>query len=262
MSNVVDGTEPPRTVAVKNSGIGYFKGTRTGVPIAPSWPSSTRRFSDTAFPEASRRKRNRRRKAGRPELHEIGLGPGTSLAPPSSAFNRTCRLTTLPACTIAYPSEVDCFSLGKNSLRNRTSSAPFDPEDVDAAVGGQPEIPRGHPAAGLVPAGNLDPGVELAGGDVVRPCVEQPAEIVVPLLASQSELGVAPFLVRFDDVADTAEVDSPAVEHHIGIADTDRLRPVVLGSPWIDEFAVCGTRDPCRRRRPIRNGCGRYSGKE
>ena len=97
--------------------------------------------------------------------------------------------------------------------------------------GGQPEISRKDPAAGLVPARDFNPLVERFLGDVAGPGVEQPAKVVVPLLAGQLALKIAPGLVGFDNVADAEEMHGAIVRGHVRIADADGFGFVVFRAP-------------------------------
>ena len=51
-SRVLEGGEPARTVAVKKSVKGFFRGTVTALPTEPSGRISSRRFSETDLPAA------------------------------------------------------------------------------------------------------------------------------------------------------------------------------------------------------------------
>ncbi len=53
MSNVFDGGDPARGVAVKNVLNGLASGTRTGGVVLPSRRISITRFSETVLPDAS-----------------------------------------------------------------------------------------------------------------------------------------------------------------------------------------------------------------
>ena len=148
-----------------------------------------------------------------------------------------------PADDLARPQDrvlerVRLLLAGEELLAQPLVDGPLRPEDMHAAVRGQPQIAGVDPAAGLVPAGNFHPRMELAGRDVVGPGVEQPAEVVVPLLARQLQLVVPPLLVGLFDVADAAEVDRRPRIGHVRVADADGLGLVVLGSPRPDELAL------------------------
>src|SRR5258708_4799738 len=102
---------------------------------------------------------------------------------------------------------------------------------MHVAVRSQPEVTRREPAAGLVAACDLDPLRKRLLREVGRPGVEQPAEIVVPLLPGQFALELTPRLVRLDDVADAKEMHSPAAQRHVGITDPNGFGLVIFRPP-------------------------------
>src|ERR1035437_9098828 len=90
-----------------------------------------------------------------------------------------------------------------------------------------PNVAGEEPSSGLVPAGNLDPGVKLALRDVFAPGEEEPPEVVIPLLARELFLEITPGLVGFDDVGDAAVVHGPVLDLDCRIAYPHRLGLVV-----------------------------------
>src|SRR4051812_23089821 len=102
---------------------------------------------------------------------------------------------------------------------------------MSVAVRREPEVARLDVTTGRVSAGDLDPLGERSLRDVGRPGVEQPPEIVVPLLAGRFMLELAPGGVRLEHVAHPDEVHRAIAERHVGIADADGAGPAMRGIP-------------------------------
>src|SRR3954453_23099336 len=109
---------------------------------------------------------------------------------------------------------------------------------MSVAVRREPEVPRLDVTTGRVWARELEPLGERLLRDVGRPGVKQPPEIVVPLLAGQFTLELAPGRVGLEHVAHPDEVHRAIAERHVGIADADGAGPGMSGIPGPPELAL------------------------
>src|SRR5262245_3364936 len=99
------------------------------------------------------------------------------------------------------------FRLGKEFRPQAFVDGSLAPEQMRFTVRGQPEVARRNPAAGFIPARDFDPFSEALPSDVRGPGVKETAEVIVPLLACQLTLEIAPCQVRLDDVTDSEEMN-------------------------------------------------------